>query len=152
MARIRGSDVSIQRLAIVAFGAAIAVAVAQFGLDLLVELARHGEIQFDSGDRLLGLLIGAISTAAIVAGAYWITTTGTEEWVVARAMAAVYVAAVLEVLLRSAVFEWVEFESWTVLTSLSTVLYFLAFVIAYRAAFEDRPLTDWDPSAVTGGR
>ncbi|WP_460918102.1 hypothetical protein [Salinarchaeum chitinilyticum] len=143
------SAVSVGTLFKVAAIAALAVAGGQFLLDVLVDLLRHSEIRFDEGDRIVGLVIGALTTAAIVAGAYWIVEAGTEELVVAQAAVAVYGAAILEALLRSLVFDWAEVEVWVLLTSLSTVLYFLTFVLAYRMAFEDRDVTDWDPSAIT---
>lgn len=149
MSAMGRSDVSIETLFKIAAMAALAIVVAQFVLDIVIDLVDHGEIRFDEGDRILNLLIGVLTTATIVAGAYWIVAEGTTEWVVARAVGAVYAATIVEDVLRSFVFDWADLEAILLLTNLSTVLYFLTFVIAYRMAFEDRGVTDWDPGAIT---
>lgn len=146
------SDSSIETLLKVAAIAALVIAGGQFLLDVVVDLAEHGEILFDEGDQLLDLLLGVVSTAAIVAGVFWIVEEGTNEWVVLQAIVMVYVAALLEALLHSLVFDRYEMEIWVLLTSLSTVLFFLTFVIVYRMAFEDRSVTDWDASTITEKR
>lgn len=143
------STVSVSTLFKVAAIAALVIAGGQFLLDVLIDLLRHSEIRFDEGDRIVTLAIGVLTTAAIVGGAYWIVQAGTEEFVVLQAAVAVYVTAILEDLLRSVFFDWAEVEVWVLLTSLSTVLYFLTFVLAYRMAFEDRAVTDWDAGAIT---
>lgn len=143
------SGVSVGTLFKVAAIAALVIVGGQFLLDVLVDLLRHSELRFDEGDRIVSLLIGVLTTTAIVAGAYWIVQAGAEELVVLQAAVAVYGAAVLEALLQSLFFDWAEVEVWVLLTSLSTVLYFLTFVLAYRMAFEDRDVTDWNFSAVT---
>lgn len=149
MAAMGRAENSIETLLKIAAIAALVVVGAQFLLDVVIDLVDHGEIRFDEGDRLLNLLIGVLTTATIVAGAYWIVEAGTAEWVVVRAVGAVYAAAVVETVLRSFVFDWAELEAIALLTNLSTVLYFLTFVLAYRMAFEDRDVTDWDPGAIT---
>ncbi len=149
MSGLGRSGVSIGTLFKIAAIAALAIAGGQFLLDVLIDLLRHSELRFDEVDRIVGLLIGVVSTTAIVAGAYWIVQDGTQEAVVAQAAAAVYVAEIVEAFLRSAYFDWAEVEVWLFLTSLSTVLYFLTFVLAYRMAFEDRDVRDWDLSAIT---
>mgnify|MGYP000132656518 CR=1 FL=1 len=149
MAQLGGSGVSIESLLKAAAIAALVIAGGQFLLDVVADLAEHGEILFDEGDRFLTLLIGVVGTATLVATVFWIVDQGTDEWIVVQAMAAVYVATLVEAVLRSVVFDWAEIEVWTLLTSLSMVLYFLTFVIAYRIAFEDRSATDWQLDAVT---
>lgn len=141
---------SIEMLLKVAAIAALVIAGGQFLLDVVIEFVDHGEILFDEADHITNLLLGVISTAAIVAGVYWIVDAGTDEWVVVQAMGMVYVAVLIEEFLQHLIlYEVSDLEVLVLLTSLQTVLYFLTFVIAYRMAFEDRAATDWDVSAVT---
>lgn len=147
-----GLDVSTERLLEAAAVAALVIVCGQFLLDAVHHLARYGEFRFDEADRLLDLLVGVLTTTAIVAGVYRIVEEGTDESVVVNAAALVYVAALFESLLRGVLFEWAEIESWAVLTSLSPVLFFLTFVLAYRLAFEDRDVTDWDPDTISRER